>query len=90
MMYAIIYWCGDYCYPVLNINHSLKLFDTLKDADTSAYLIENDITVEARVISIECVEKLSYDVDEYEEDTILERQELSDFENAEFYGEMGE
>lgn len=63
-MYAIIYWVGDnYVYPLLNENKTLRLLETLKEADSIAFELEknekldSDKKVEARVISIEGVKE---------------------------------
>lgn len=51
-MYAIIVWIyDDFVSPVLNNNGSMKLFETLKEADEYANTLSN--SDDARVISIE-------------------------------------
>jgi len=55
-MFAIIYWVDDNTlYPVLNDNTTLRLFETLKEADAYAEGLERRKIGEARVISIEGV-----------------------------------
>tara|TARA_Y100000310_G_scaffold310355_1_gene355488 strand:- start:991 stop:1179 length:189 start_codon:yes stop_codon:yes gene_type:complete len=62
-MFTIIYWVGDdELYPYLNDNKTLKLFESLKEADKTANLLDETGTehhekVEARVISIEGVKE---------------------------------
>jgi len=52
-MYVVIYWLDDDSVkPLLNKNDSLRLFETLKEANSEA----NDIT-DSRVISIEAVKE---------------------------------
>ena len=57
-MYAIIYWVNDdTLYPVLNDDKTLKVFETLKEADAYADGLESRKIGEARTISIEGVEE---------------------------------
>lgn len=54
-MYAIIYWKGeDRLFPLLNEDKTLRLFDTLKEADEVAEKIDsNEVDdLSARVITI--------------------------------------
>lgn len=54
--YAIIYWNKEGAViPVMNDVGGLKVLDVLKDADTLAFEIEDKMSVEARVITIESV-----------------------------------
>lgn len=61
-MYCVIYWTNndDEVYPYLNENKTLKLFESLEEADRTANALDETGTehhskVDARVISIEAV-----------------------------------
>ena len=67
-MYTIIYWEGEELYPLLNEDKTLRLFNTLAEADNDASQLEalnrTDIKqgrmikkIECRVISIEGVKE---------------------------------
>ena len=55
-MYAVIYWLGDdECFPLLNNNDTITLYEKAKNADAMAEALELETSRECRVISIESV-----------------------------------
>lgn len=58
-MYTIIYWKGDNeVYPTTNPNGTIRLYDTLEEADKKAMELDlSDDEIGARVISINGVQE---------------------------------